>query len=130
MNFWNNPENNPLKVLIVVVIVALAGYFIFHHMNAGNKGSVLSIPPATSTAVPAPTSTITVTTSITPLASSVAHGSSKPASQLCTETVCAGSGADHSKCVVLNGVSNDGTSCVLNNPQSTTQATALVNLLK
>ncbi len=35
MNFWNNPENNSLKMVIVLIIVAFAGSFIYYNMHEG-----------------------------------------------------------------------------------------------
>ena len=52
MNFWSNPQNNPLKVLIVVVIIAIAGYFVYHHLNSGNAGSVINRATVGTTANP------------------------------------------------------------------------------
>lgn len=33
MNFWKNPENNPLKIIIVVAIIGALGYFAYTNMQ-------------------------------------------------------------------------------------------------
>ncbi len=40
MSFWNNPENNSIKVILLVVLLAGVGYFVYHDINKGNKGQV------------------------------------------------------------------------------------------
>lgn len=45
MNFWKNPENNPVKVIVLVVIIALCGYFIYKSKQSAplaNTGAVAS----------------------------------------------------------------------------------------
>ncbi len=49
MSFWNNPENNSLKVLLIVLAVAGAGYFVFNNITSGNKGLVLNASKTFST---------------------------------------------------------------------------------
>ena len=36
MSFWNEPENNGIKALILMALAAVAGYFIYYavHKNA------------------------------------------------------------------------------------------------
>ena len=49
MNFWKNPENDSLKIILLVAVIALAGFFIYKNMQhsaLGGKGLVLS--PTTS----------------------------------------------------------------------------------
>lgn len=44
MSFWKNPENNSLKVIIIVVIIAIAGAFAYKAMHKDaltEKGSVI-----------------------------------------------------------------------------------------
>lgn len=38
MSFWNNPENNSTKVLLLVLLVAIAGYFVYKNMQTGGGG--------------------------------------------------------------------------------------------
>ena len=55
MNFFNNPEYNSIKILLVVILVAGAGYFAFNYMNGnalGGKGQVIAIKTATTTPAP------------------------------------------------------------------------------
>jgi len=43
MSFWNNPENNSLKVLLLVILAGIAGYFIsgaVHRNSLSSTGSV------------------------------------------------------------------------------------------
>jgi predicted negative regulator of RcsB-dependent stress response len=42
--FWENPENNPLKITLLIVIIATAGFFIFQNAQKNslkNAGLVL-----------------------------------------------------------------------------------------
>ena len=43
-SFWSNPENNSLKMLIIVAVVVLAGFFVYKAMNnGGNTGRVVNV---------------------------------------------------------------------------------------
>lgn len=44
MGFFNNPENNSIKVILIVLVLAGAGYFVYQNMNNGNEGRVLRMP--------------------------------------------------------------------------------------
>ncbi len=51
----NNPENNPLKVIIIVLVLVVAGYFVYKNMNSGNEGRVFrpsSSAGTSTTAIP------------------------------------------------------------------------------
>ena len=39
MNFWNNPENDSLKIILFVIAIALAGFFVFKYMQSGSVGN-------------------------------------------------------------------------------------------
>ncbi|MEI8130656.1 MAG: sialidase family protein [bacterium] len=44
MNFWNNPENNALKMLLAVAVILFAGFFVYKHFHTNSlagKGLVL-----------------------------------------------------------------------------------------
>ena len=46
MSFFNNPENNSIKVIILVVLVAIAGYFVYKNMQSsslGGQGRVINM---------------------------------------------------------------------------------------
>ncbi len=76
MNFWNNPENDSLKAIIIVVVLVLAGFFTYKylHLNSlDNSGKVINTVQApvvkeTPPSVPASTtltpSQITGTTAV------------------------------------------------------------------
>lgn len=32
-NFWRNPENNPIKIVLLVIIIAVTGYFVFRYSH-------------------------------------------------------------------------------------------------
>lgn len=53
--FWNNPENNPIKIILLVAIIAIAGFFVYQssHRNAlTGKGLVFDpIVPGFSSAI-------------------------------------------------------------------------------
>lgn len=43
MNFWNNPENNAVKIILLVLVIAGAGFFTFtytHRDSLSNTGAV------------------------------------------------------------------------------------------
>lgn len=55
MSFWNNPENNSYKAILIVAVVAVLGYFVYTYMNAnslGGQGRVISTPSATTETTP------------------------------------------------------------------------------
>lgn len=46
MSFWNNPENNSLKTIIILVIVAALGFFVYKYMQSnslGGEGRVINV---------------------------------------------------------------------------------------
>ncbi len=51
MSFWNNPENSPFKVLLVVLVVAFAGWFAYRSMHPSSvtqeRGQVLNTNTST-----------------------------------------------------------------------------------
>ena len=57
MSFWNNPENNSLKVILLVIVVAIAGFFVYKNIQGGaldGAGRVIrpsSIIPSTTSGV-------------------------------------------------------------------------------
>jgi hypothetical protein len=57
MSFWNNPEKNSLKMLMLVVVVAGAGLFVYKNMQSsalGGEGKVISTgaPSVSTTGTP------------------------------------------------------------------------------
>jgi len=45
MSFLNNPENNSVKVIVLIIIIAIAGYFVYNQMHTSsleNVGKVIS----------------------------------------------------------------------------------------
>ncbi len=58
MSFFNNPENNSVKVLLIIILIAIAGLFVFDYMHTnalenagrvvtkttGNKGNGCNVP--------------------------------------------------------------------------------------
>lgn len=67
MNFWTNPENTPIKVLLGVLVVGIAGYFAFTYMHGNaleGKGSVLS---TSSIGVASSTATLGKATALGPI---------------------------------------------------------------
>lgn len=43
MSFWNNPENNSIKILLIAIVVIGAGAFVYHAMNiGGDTGRVIN----------------------------------------------------------------------------------------
>lgn len=109
MNFWNNPENNSLKVIILVLVIAGAGYFAFQYMqndSLGGSGRVINTNVAQS-------SGFTFKTEFN--------------GPMCTVTVCStGAGAP---CVALLGKDNKGGSCKLDEQQSTPEAQGLLPIV-
>jgi hypothetical protein len=60
MSFWNNPEYNSIKVLMLVVLLGGVGYFVYSNYNdtpLGGKGLVLNTSQSRNVAAPAPTPT-------------------------------------------------------------------------
>lgn len=109
MSFWNNPENNSLKVIIIVVVLALAGFFSYKYMHQNalsEKGTVIDMSTGTgpsftfSSNTTGSTCTLTVTSVITPTLS-----------------------------ITLQGTTNSDSSCTLNPTQSTPQAQGLYAIL-
>jgi hypothetical protein len=44
MNFWKNPENNSIKIVLLVVVLALAGFFVYKYVQTNslrNTGQVV-----------------------------------------------------------------------------------------
>ena len=57
MNFWSNPENDSLKTIIIIIVIAIAGFFAFtyFHKNAlENAGRVVSTKSQGTEKTPAP----------------------------------------------------------------------------
>ena len=62
MNFWKNPENNPLKVLILALAAGAAGGFIYTAMNnGGTTGRVIGLNAGRSASSMLGTSNVNVT---------------------------------------------------------------------
>jgi hypothetical protein len=55
MSFWNNPENNSIKTVLVLAILVLAGWFVYTNMqtNGRNQGRVISTGAKLGTPSPA-----------------------------------------------------------------------------
>ncbi len=55
MSFWNNPENNAVKVLLLVVVLAGAGFFVVNgaHSGTGSATGQVIVASQTSTQSPA-----------------------------------------------------------------------------
>ena len=76
MKFWNNPENNSIKVLVLVAVIAVAGYFAYSNVQGDplkNTGAVTSTTSKKSACgtvalamAPDPTFTATTVNSATP----------------------------------------------------------------
>ena len=67
MSFGNNPENNALKVLAIVIVLAIAGYFPYKYMHRGpveDTGRVIGVE-ASSQTVPLTLPLTVLTTSAT-----------------------------------------------------------------
>ena len=56
MSFWNNPENNSIKIVLLIIIVAIAGYFVYKNMqtNGGDQGRVIRTSPSGISTTPGP----------------------------------------------------------------------------
>ncbi|MEI8129891.1 MAG: hypothetical protein WCG55_00085 [bacterium] len=53
MSFWNNPENNALKVLLLVVVLAGAGIFVVNDAHSGTGNATGQVIGSSSTQIPA-----------------------------------------------------------------------------
>ncbi len=46
MSFWNNPENNSLKTILIVLVIAALGFFVYKYMQTnslGGEGRVINV---------------------------------------------------------------------------------------
>lgn len=74
MNFWNNPENNSIKITVLVIVIVIAGFFIYQHFHGdalSGTGKVIDTSVKASPSSPA--STTLAPTNIT-ATSVVFHG--------------------------------------------------------
>ena len=121
MNFWNNPENDSLKIVLLVLVVGVAAFFVFNYMHTNSltgKGQVVDTQPA---------ATVTPTTQTTPSTSGFTF-STKMNGALCTLTVC--SNTNSNQCVTLSGKADaKAVTCTPDETQATPEATGLVNVL-
>ena len=109
MSFWNNPENNSLKVILLVIVLGIAGYFVYTYMqnnSLSGRGAVINTGGFA-------TESFTFST--------VRDGAS------CTTTVC--SSADASQCISLAGATTEDGMCSLNEQQANPEAQGLLEVL-
>ncbi len=43
MSFWNNPENNSVKMLLLVVVLIGIGAWVYTKNNSGDAGRVINV---------------------------------------------------------------------------------------
>ena len=55
MSFWNNPENNSVKILVLVVIAACAGYFVSNLVHKNSDQNTARVIPSAQNVVATPT---------------------------------------------------------------------------
>ena len=124
MSFWNNPENNSVKVLVIVIVIAVIGLFVFDFMHKGTPGD---------------TGRVISTTAVSATGSATAPTASPSKAvpvTACTFQVCSAGG----KCVDLQGqlaissssATNSATvpaSCIPNDQQSSPAAQGVMNIL-
>ena len=119
MSFWNNPENNSIKMVLIIIIVFIAGYFVYAHLNSGNKGQVINMQPSASVQNQAAASNSTGNSGVT--FSTTVSGTT------CSMNVC--SAATPNQCIALSGtVAKDG-SCALDQKQETPQEQGLLSII-
>lgn len=124
MSFWNNPENNPVKMLLVIVAIAGIGAFVFYSKNTSeettgrviNTGSAMqdasvNTAPVAATGSPANGFQFSTTT----------HGTT------CTTMVC--STKNTSQCISLTGTTAANGSCTPDAKQSNAQAQGLLAVM-
>ena len=112
MSFWNNPENNGVKTILIVIVVIVAGFFVYKYVHTNSlqsTGQVIN----TSSVAGGSSSGQTVTFSI------ATNGSN------CTENVCSSSG----QCVAMTGTSGAEGTCNLNSTQPNATAQGLLSVL-
>ena len=103
-SFWANPENNSLKVILLVAVIAVAGFFVYRYMQTGSlggKGQVVDTSMEAGANTTSPTTAFTFKTEFT--------------GATCTLTVCSKDNAD--QCIPLTGKSAQGQSCRLDDVQ-------------
>ncbi len=46
MSFWKDPQYSSMRVLIIVILIAIAGFFVYkyEHVMGGNTGQVVVTP--------------------------------------------------------------------------------------
>ena len=55
MSFLNNPENNPVKVIILLIIIAACGYFVYNQMHSNALSNLGQVRPNSGRRLPTPT---------------------------------------------------------------------------
>ena len=111
MSLWNNPQNDSLKVVLLVIVVIVAGYFIFKSMQSN---SLQSTGRVIDTSATSPTAGF--------LFSTTANGVT------CATRVC--SESNQKQCLSLSGtVSKDNGQCVLDQKQATPEQQGLLNII-
>lgn len=111
MNFWKNPENDSIKVALLVVLIVILGYFVyrsFHANSLDNTGRVT-------------TGGVSALTKADLLFSTTSNGNQ------CTTNVCLSE--NPTQCVALLGsVMPDG-ACSLDTQQSSPEAQGLLDII-
>lgn len=103
MNFWNNPENQPIKIIGLVVVLVIVGFFAFKYMHLnglGGKGQVIETGEQSSM-VEVQREAFTFKTEFT--------------GATCTMTVCTKD--DASECIPLTGRTAENNVCTLDKLQ-------------
>ncbi len=108
MNFWTNPETAPVKAILLVAVLAVAGFFVFTYLHKNplsGKGTVID------------TSTSTSTTAFNFSTTGSASGSP------CTMTVA--SATTPTQSITMSGTTNADGTCTLSATQPNAAAQGL-----
>ncbi|MEI8130686.1 MAG: hypothetical protein WCG55_04255 [bacterium] len=91
MNFWNNPEHDSLKTIIMVVVVVLAGFFVYKYLHVNgldNSGRVVNTvqAPTVKEALPSVPASVTLPVTQITATSAVFTGKVSATDQMNTAT--------------------------------------------